>query len=198
MNELPLKVVDGLKLDAARRELLRPGEWVADARGRRHHLPRFFYEVESWEHAKKIQLSEHFRLSELIAVDCREARLLLEEFPHYVPCAVSILSQYLEAFRRRVDAPVFISANGGYRSPSHALATRPNPHLWAAAADIYRVGDTFLDQQSRIEKYGQTAGAIAAQIYTKPFGYSEEETDDHLHFDIGYVTYVPRDIDESQ
>ena len=50
-------------------------------------------------------------------VDCREARLLLSQFPHYVQCAILLLARFLEDFRREVDAPVFVSANGGYRSP---------------------------------------------------------------------------------
>jgi hypothetical protein len=196
MSDLGLPVVDGLTLDPARRALLRPGEIVTDFAGRRHRLPRFFYEVESWAQAKSTLVSPNFRLAELISVDCREAPLLLQEFPHYVPCAVSVLCRYLEAFRLRAETFVFISANGGYRSPAHALSQRFGPHLWATAADIYRVGDTFLDNQAAIEKYARIVESIAPEFGAKPFGHEENATDDHLHVDIGYVTYVPREADE--
>jgi hypothetical protein len=192
-----LRVVDGRTLDPARRALLRPGELVTDVRDHRHALPRFFYEIESWEQAKDTPLAPHFTLAELITVDCREAPLLLEEFPHYVPCAVSVLARYLEAFRQRVDAPVFIAANGGYRSPAHALCQPPGPHAWASAANIYRVGDRWLDDRESIEKYARLAESIAPELFAKPFGSGFGETDDHLHFDIGYVTFVPRDCDEA-
>ncbi|MEA3208530.1 MAG: hypothetical protein QOE70_1587 [Chthoniobacter sp.] len=197
MRDLGLKIVDGLRLDPERRALLRPGETVTDAAGRRHVLPRFFYEIDSWEQAKQTSLSANFRLAELISVDCREAPILLDEFPHYVPCAVSILSRYLEAFRRRVDDFVFVSANGGYRSPAHALSRSPSLHAWATAAHIYRIGDTYLDDQNTIEKFARVAESVAPELYAKPFGHGENEADDHLHLDIGYVIYVPRDVDEA-
>jgi hypothetical protein len=198
MSETSLKIVDGLKLDEDRRALLRPGESWSESGGRSHVLPRFFYEIESWDQAKRTQLSPHFSLAEMTSVDCREASLLLESFPHYVPCAVSILCHYLEAFRQRVEAPVFVSANGGYCSPSHRILRAANCHAWGSAANIYRIGDSFLDGQNAIEKYGRIAAAVAPEIHVHPFGHAENETDDHLHFDIGYVTYVPREVDEAK
>lgn len=192
-----LPVVDGRTLDAERRALLRPGELVTGAGGQRHALPRFFYQIESWEQAKATPLAPHFMLAELITVDCRETPLLLEEFPHYVPCAVSVLARYLEAFRQRVEAPVFIAANGGYRSPAHALCQPPGPHAWASAANIYRVGDHWLDDREAIEKYARLAESIAPEVFAKPFGSGFGETDDHLHLDIGYVTFVPHNCDEA-
>ncbi|HEX8296324.1 MAG TPA: hypothetical protein VF593_08490 [Chthoniobacteraceae bacterium] len=197
MNDLPLKIVDGLRLDPERRALLRPGEEITNLRGHRHVLPRFYYEINSWEQAGRTQLSPHFQLSELISVDCREAPLLLETFPHYVPCALSILSRYLEALRLRVEAPVFVSANGGYRSPAHRLSGGASPHLWASAANIYRIGDTYLDDQNTIEKYAKIAASVAPELHANPFGHGPDESDDHLHLDIGYVTYVPRQLDEA-
>ena len=111
-----LRPIDGLRLAEEYRVLLRPDESEAGANGTVHRLPRFFYEIGSWEEAHEIRLAPHFTLAELMLVDCREARLLLSQFPHYVPCAILLLARFLEAFRREVDAPVFISANGGYRS----------------------------------------------------------------------------------
>lgn len=195
--EPALRIVDGRTLDAERRALLRPGELVTDARGRRHVLPRFFYEIESWAQAKATPLAAHFTLAELITVDCRETPLLLETFPHYVPCAITILARYLEAFRQRVEAPIFIAANGGYRSPAHTLGQPPGPHAWGTAANIYRIGDRWLDDREAIEKYARLAAAVAPELFAKPFGTADGETDDHLHLDLGYVTFVPRDCDEA-
>lgn len=194
----PLRVIDGLELSAAHRELLRPGGAMKDSDGRTHFLPRFFYEIESWQEAKECSLAGNFTLAELMTVDCREADLLLNTLPHYVPCAVSVLARFLQAFRERVEAPVFIATNGGYRSPGHAHSRHASPHLWAAAANIYRIGDTFLDDAKSIEKYARIAESIAPGIYVKPFGHGANESDDHLHLDIGYVTAVPRDCDETR
>src|SRR4030095_14256515 len=106
-----LRPVDGLHLAEEYRALLRPGETEAGDNGTVHRLPRFFYEIGSWEEAHEIRLAPHFTLAELMLVDSREARLLLSQFPHYVPCAILLLARFLEDFRREVDAPVFVSAN---------------------------------------------------------------------------------------
>lgn len=193
-----MKIVDGLTLSAEHRALLRPGEMVTAANGEQHTLPRFFYEIESWEHAKATALTAHFTVSELITVDCREADLLLHGFPHYVPCAVSIMARYLEEFRQRVDAPVCVAVNGGYRSPAHRLSESPNPHLWATAVNIYRIGDHWLDCQKNIERYIPVAEAMGQEIYVRPYGYAPGQTDDHLHLDLGYLLSTPRGYTEAR
>jgi hypothetical protein len=193
-----MKIVDGLTLSAAHRELLRPGEMVEVADGEAHPLPRFFYEIDSWEHAKQTPLTPHFTLSEFITVDCHEADLLLHTFPHYVPCAVVVLARYLQEYRQRVEAPVYIAVNGGYRSPAHRLSTKPNTHLWATAVNIYRIGDTWLDSQKSIERYARIAAAMGEEIYVRPFGYAPGETDDHVHLDLGYLHFSPRGYNEAQ
>ena len=91
-----LRPIDGLRLAEEYRALLRPGESEAGANGTVHRLPRFFYEIGSWEEAHEIRLAPHFTLAELMLVDCREARLLLSQFPHYVPCAILLLARFLE------------------------------------------------------------------------------------------------------
>ena len=197
MNE-PLKVVDGLALSTEHRKLLRPGEAMKDRTGRTHFLPRFFYEIETWALAKELQLTPNFTFAELMTVDCREADVLLNTFPHYVPCAVAVLGRYLQAFRDKVEAPVFVATNGGYRSPAHQHSAYASPHQWAAAANIYRIGDTFLDDQKNIEKYARVAQSIGPEVYVKPFGDGPEEAGDHLHLDIGYLHSVPRDCDETR
>lgn len=191
-----LPVIDGFTLSTELRAQLRPGELMRDHAGRAHLLPRFFYQVADWHLAKATKLTPHFTLAELMAVDCREADLLLRNFPHYVPCAVSLLARYLDEFRQRVGAPVSVAVNGGYRSPGHAFSTAASPHLWAAAANIYRVGDVLLDDQKTIQKYAAIAQEIGQEVHVKPFGLDPGETDDHLHFDIGYVHWVPHDARE--
>lgn len=193
-----MNVVDALSLSAEHRALLRPGEMVMVAENEAHPLPRFFYEIDSWEHAKQTLLTPHFTLSELITVDCHEADLLLHTFPHFVPCAVAVLARYLEEFRQRVEAPVYVAVNGGYRSPAHRLSTTPNPHLWATAVNIYRIGDTWLDSQRNIERFARVAETMGQEIYVRPYGYAPGESDDHLHLDLGYLQSNPRGYTEAR
>lgn len=192
MSEFNLAVVDGLKLSDEHRRLLRPNEPVADESGISHRLPRFFYSVEKWIDAHRTRPAAHFKLSELMMVDCREADLLLNKFPHYVPCAVLLLARVLEDFRREVDAVVFVSANGGYRSPAHRWNRGKTPHAWATAADVYRVGDTFLNDEKSITKYGEIARGLGPDLFARPYS----DGDDHLHIDLGYVTVTPREFTE--
>jgi hypothetical protein len=192
-----VQAIDGLHLPEAHRVLLRPGETETDLNGNVHHLPRFFYEIASWQEAHEIRLASHFTLAELMLVDCREAQLLLSQFPHYVPCAIVLLARLLEDFRREVDAPVFISANGGYRSPSHRIGGAKSIHAWATAANIYRVGDTFLSDAKSIEKYRAIAAALGPAVFVRPFGREQGQTDDHLHIDLGYTSLTPRECSEA-
>jgi hypothetical protein len=190
-----LRAIDGLNLPGEYRALLRPGE--TDSRGTVHRLPRFFYEIDSWQQAHEIRFAPHFTLAELMLVDCREADLLLSQFPHYVPCAVILLAMFLEDFRREVGAPVFISANGGYRSPAHQIGGAKSIHAWGTAANIYRVGDTFLDDAKSIERYGAIASSLSQAVVVRPFGFKAGETDDHLHLDLGFVSLAPRECSEA-
>jgi hypothetical protein len=197
MSVEKLRPIDGLNLSAEYRALLRPGEAESDSAGNVHHLPRFFYEIGSWQDAHAIRLAPHFALAELILVDCREAELLLRRFPHYVPCAVILLAAFLEDFRREVGVPVFISANGGYRSPAHQIGGAKSIHAWGTAANIYRVGDTFLDDARAIERYGAIASSLSRAVLVRPFGSRRGETDDHLHLDLGFVSLTPGECSEA-
>jgi len=192
-----LRAVDGLRLPEEYRALLRPGETEADSLGNVHHLPRFFYEISSWKEAQEIRLAPHFTLAELMVVDCREARLLLSQFPHYVPCAIVLLARLLEDFRREVDAPVFISANGGYRSPAHQIGGATSIHAWGTAANVYRIGDTFLSDARSIEKYRTIAASLSPTVFVRQFGRENGQTDDHLHIDLGFVSLTPRECSEA-
>ena len=197
MNE-PLPVVDGLTLSKELRSLLRPDELIEDFAGASHTLPRFFYRVANWDLAKVTRLTPYFTLAELMAVDCREADLLLRNFPHYVPCTISILARYLDEFRQRVGAPVSVSVNGGYRSPGHCFTKAATPHLWGSAANIYRIGDSYLDSQRTIEKYAAIARELGQEVYAKPFGSTPGATDDHLHLDLGYIRWKPRELSDAR
>jgi hypothetical protein len=187
-----LSPVDGLTLSPEYQAALRPGEAVTDDNGTVHHFPRFFFEVPSWEEAHSWRVAAHFALSELITVDSREAKLLLRTFPHYVPCAILALARYLEDLRREVDAPVFVSANGGYRSPAHRSNKFPSLHSWGTAADIYRIGDTYLDDEKSITRYGNIAASLGAEVFVRSY----RPGDDHLQVDLGYLTLVPRECSE--
>jgi hypothetical protein len=197
MNIEELRPIDGLNLSAEYRALLRPGEAESDSAGNVHHLPRFFYELGSWQDAHKVRLAPHFTLAELMLVDCREADLLLRHFPHYVPCGIILLAAFLEDLRREVGAPVFISANGGYRSPAHKIGGAKSIHAWGTAANIYRIGDTLLDDAKSLEKYRTIAASLGRAVFVRPFGSRKGETDDHLHLDLGYVSLTPRECSEA-
>ena len=198
MNAELLHAVDGFDLPQEYRVLLRPGEAETDFPGNIHRLPRFFYEIRSWQEAHEIRLAPHFTLAELMLVDCREARLLLNQFPHYVPCAIVLLARFLEDFRREVDAPVFISANGGYRSPAHQIGGAKSIHAWGTAANIYRIGDTWLSDAKSIQKFGSIAASLSPAVFVRPFGPQRGQTDDHLHIDLGFVSLTPREYSEAR
>lgn len=191
-NMLNLRVVDGLRLPAEYRNVLMPNGTLRDKNGQARRLPRFFYEIPSWEAAREAQLTPNLGLWEFIHTDVREAEPL-RTFPRYVPCAVTLLAIALQRFRDKVG-PVFISANGGYRSPHHALTCRASLHCWGTAADIYRIGDSLLDGAEKIEKCAAIARDVIPGGWTHPVGHRAEETDDHLHIDVGFVTAVPHQV----
>ena len=103
-----------------------------------------------------------------------------------------------EDFRREVDAPIFISANGGYRSPAHQIGGAKSIHAWGTAANIYRIGDTFLSDAKSIEKYGAVAASLSPAVFVRPFGPKRGETNDHLHIDLGFAILTPRGFSESR
>lgn len=188
---LPLRIVDGRRLEKRYRDVLRPGGILPDANGQGHVLPRFFYEIPSWDVAVKLQLSEHFALWELIHTDIHEAEPL-RTFPRYVPCAITLLALCLEQFRDAARQLVHVAANGGYRSPGHALTVHATPHAWGTAVNIYRIGDTMLDEREALEHFAEIAYRSMPGVYVRPFGTKPGFTDDHLHLDFGYVVAVPR------
>ncbi len=196
-SAIGLKVVDAFDLEEDVRILLKPGEMVKDAAGRRHRLPRYFYEVSSHEEALSVRLSHNFRLNEFMRVDLREAPRL-QQYPRYVPCAVRITAFYLQRLRDALGATLHISVNGGYRSPAHERNHPASLHMWATSVDIYRIGGSILQSQELIEKYGQAIEEVADEIFVSPYGSEPGFADDHLHIDLGYLTFVPREISEDR
>jgi hypothetical protein len=193
-----LKVVDAYDLDDELRSLLKPGEMVRDGQGRRHRLPRYFYEVPSHDFAVATRLTPHFGLNEFILVDLKEPSRL-QQFPRYVPCAVRLLAFYLEQFRTAAGASVHIAVNGAYRSPSHKLSLNATPHMWGTAADVFRVGSAILKTRDTIEKYNELAEDLSDEVRVMPYGHvTGKSADDHVHIDLGYITLVPREISEDR
>jgi hypothetical protein len=192
-GRLPLRIVDAFELDEEVRRVLRPDELMPDAEGRMRRLPRFFYQVPSWQLATELYVVPHFSLAELIRVDVRE-HPAQRDFPRYVPLAITVLAVHLEVFRQSVDAQVFVAANGGYRSPSHALTQHASPHCWGTAANIFRIGDTLLDGKEQIERFNALAVEHLPGVWTRPWGRGKGLADDHVHLDLGFVTRVPRGV----
>jgi len=190
-TSISLRIVDGRRLEKKYRDALRPGGVVCDAQGQAHQLPRYFYEIPSWDVAYTMQLSEHFALWEFIHTDVHEAEAL-RSFPRYVPCAITLMALGLEQFREAAHNYVHVAANGGYRSPGHSLTLHATPHAWGTAVNIYKIGDTMLDERDALEHYAALAYKSMPGIYVRPFGHHRGETDDHLHLDFGYVIAVPR------
>jgi hypothetical protein len=195
---LSLRVVDALELDAEYRAVLRPEETLRTRQGVDRALPRYFLEVPSWEVAVETQLTPHFSVWEFLNVDVREAEILRMDWPRYLPCAVTLLAAHLEVLRRELDTYVHIAANGGYRSPGHALSTHASPHCWGTAANIYRIGDEYLDGEETIAKHRALVERLLPGVWIRPYGPDEGEADDHLHLDLGYVTVTPRARERQQ
>lgn len=190
MSTLPLALVRARDLPDAMRELLRPGEVLRDRAGIAHVLPSSFLRVDSWSQALETSLTPHFKLWELIGVDVREAPLA-RTFPRYVPCALLLLAASLELLRLEAGTYVHIAANGGYRSPGHALSRHASRHCWGTAANIYRIGDNDLDSPEQLEKYAAMARRVIPGVWVRPFGAEDGQADDHLHIDIGYTLFDP-------
>lgn len=193
-----LKVVDAFDLDDEMRAVLKPGDMVRDAEGRRHRLPRYFYEIPSHEVALSTRLTSHFGLNEFILTDLKEAPRL-QQWPRYIPCAVRILAFYLEQFRSAAGASVHVAVNGGYRSPAHKLSQNATAHMWGTAADIYRIGSTILKTKESIEKYNDIAEDVSDDVHVLPYGHVIGKfADDHVHLDLGFITLTPREISEDR
>lgn len=197
-NEQGLKVVDAFDLDDEIRGVLKPGEMLRDDQGRRHRLPRYFYEIHDHDVAMATRLTPHFGLNEFILVDLKE-HPRLHGYPKYVPCAVRVLAFFLEQFRPAAGASVHLQVNGGYRSPMHKMSLNASPHMWGTAADIYRIGSTILKTKEAIERFNEVAEDLSDDLNVLPYGHvTGKAADDHVHIDLGYITLIPREISEDR
>lgn len=192
LQHLGLRLVDGLDLSEPLRAALRPGELLVGDEGRARRLPRYFFEVGSRDKADEIELAPGFRLLELIRTDVREAAVL-HGYPRYVPCALPHLAAALSVFRTHLGKTVYIAANGGYRSPGHALTRGASAHCWGTAANIYRIGDDRLDSRETIERYASAVREVLPAAWVRPYGHTLGLADDHLHLDLGFSVAVPRE-----
>ena len=197
MSPLPLPLVRAADLPPPLREVLRPGASLHDRAGRARVLPAAFLRVDSWEQAQETRLTPHFKLSELIEVDVREAQAA-RDFPRYVPCALLLLASALELLRLEAGTYVHVAANGGYRSPAHARSRHASRHCWGTAANIYRIGDSWLDNREEIERYAALARRAIPGVWVRPCGPGDGEADDHLHIDLGYTVFDPVDGQEAR
>lgn len=187
----PLRVVDGMDLSPEHRAVLRPCELLKGRDGRSRRLPRWFLEVPSWEAALETDLSPHFKVWEFLNVDVREHELQRLQWPRYLPLAVGLLAATLEVLRAEVGTYLHVAANGGYRSPAHRLTEHASPHCWGTAANLYRIGDDWLDDERTITRYSRMARRLSPALWARPYGHGVGETDDHLHLDVGFVVVAP-------
>ena len=189
-QNIALPVVDGLELDAACREVLRPGELITGADGAERMLPRWFYRIDSPEVAET-RLAPHFFVREFLETDFREAGLL-RQYPKYLPMAVTLTATALELFRRKVGTFVRIAANGGYRSPLHGLNGPLSPHCWGTAVNIYKIGNRLMDSPANIDRYSAIIRDLLPGVWVRPHGNTRGTTFDQLHIDLGFTTVAPR------
>lgn len=185
-----LPVVSAAQLPKEWKSLLAPGERVKDWRGVERVRPDYFYEIDSWDRARSCELAPYMSLWEFISVDVKEDAHA-RTFPRYVPCAVSVLAAHLSALRQHFGTYLHISANGGFRTPAHQRGESASTHCWATAADIYRIGDDFLEDEETIESYRTRINKVMPGVNLKPYGHRRGETDDHLHLDVGYLVTSP-------
>ncbi len=191
-----LRIVDAFDLPKMQRSLLRPWEYAKTRQGYSHRLPRFFYEIPSWEACRNTRLTEHFELSEFMDIDLHESPEL-RHWPRHVPCSVTLMAAQLELLRQEVKTYVHISTNGGYRTPAHAHSTHASTHSWGTAVNIHRIGDDLLCDARTKERYAAIARQVMPGVYVRPFGSGVGESDDHLHIDLGYVEVIPHNISEA-
>lgn len=188
MGEWARRLVDGRSLNQRTREVLRPGD-EGEAPGGPATLPRWFYRVESWSQALELRVSPNFGAYEFLDVDVREAEPV-RSWPRFLPLAITALAAHLEVFRDAVGSYVRIACNGGYRSPRHGLSRAGSLHHWGTAADIYRIGDRYLDDVDRIRQFAGIASKSLPGVWIRP----PEQSFDHLHIDIGPLVLAPRRV----
>lgn len=191
MLDIPVVTIDQL---GDKKKYYQPSASLKDRNGKERTLPTKFYRVNSWDEALKLKLTPDFSLCEFLLTDLHEPSEVTT-FPRYIPCAVSVLATHLQVVRDKLGTYVHISANGGYRSPVHHLTSYASPHAWGTAANIYRIGDELLDNEEVIAKYSEIVHKAIPHANVRRYGNAQDETDDHLHIDLGYLLFEPEDAE---
>ena len=147
-----------------------PAASLSDAQGQAHQLPRYFYEIPSWDVADGAAA-----LGALRAVGVHPHRRARSRAAAHVSALRAVRDHAAwrsasSSFAARCGTYVHIAANGGYRSPAHALTVHATPHAWGTAVNIYRVGDTMLDEREALEHYAGVAYKSMPGVYVRPFG----------------------------
>ena len=125
--------------------------------------------------------------------DDKEVKLL-RNYPKYIPIGVSLIAAVLSLFRRQIRSSVRIAANGGYRSPGHAINTYMSPHCWGTAVNIYKIGNNFIDNRENMEKYSRLLAETIPGVWIRPYGTTVGTTFDQLHIDVGYTNVFPSNL----
>jgi hypothetical protein len=68
-------------------------------------------------------------------------------------------------------------------------------HSWGTAANIYRVGDEWLDNAERVRKYLDIARRTLPAAWIRPYGARPGMAFDHIHVDLGYLNVEPHAAD---
>ena len=186
----PLRIITPSSMPGEVRAILKPGEIIQDHQGRIRQRPTHYFRVENEAQARKTRIAPYFRVHEFIDVDVYETASL-RVWPRYMPCAVAILAAHLSALRATLGEGIYISANGGFRSPQHRKSTPDSIHAWGTAANIYRIGDEYLSKPEQVRKWRQRMRRLLPTASFRPIPCGGDSVVDHLHIDIGYVTHVP-------
>ena len=56
----------------------------------------------------------------------------------------------------------------------------------------------YIDSHDTIAKYAALVHEILPTAWTRPLGPPDQYTDDHLHFDLGYLLCAPRGYSEAR
>ena len=146
--------------------------------GALHHLPRFFFEVPSWEEAHRCA-SRSLCLSELIT-SIRAKPICSCTPPSLVPCAILALARISRFPPRNGRAGVY-HANGGYRLLPTGQSRRVL-HNWGTARTFIASGDIYLNDEKSITRHASIARRSARRFLSGP-----KDGDDHLQVDLGYL-----------
>jgi len=94
--------------------------------------------------------------------DCSSVNFLIMSVRNRVTCDM------VGRFSPRIEAPVFISANGGYRSPAHQMAAQ-KAFMPGERLRTYTGSETLSFRCEVIERYGAVAASLSPAVFVRPF-----------------------------